>query len=145
MSDPGVGATRGQPVIIIGGGIGGLATALTLHRAGIGCRIYEQSSQIRELGVGINTLPHAIGELADLGLLDALDAAGLRTYELIYMNRFGQEVWRELRGMHAGHPVPQFSIHRGALQAVLRDAVVDRLGPEVICTRPAADRLRPGS
>ena len=134
MSDPGVGATRGQPVIIIGGGIGGLATALTLHRAGIGCRIYEQSSQIRELGVGINTLPHAIGELADLGLLDALDAAGLRTYELIYMNRFGQEVWRELRGMHAGHPVPQFSIHRGALQAVLRDAVVDRLGPEVICT-----------
>jgi glycine/D-amino acid oxidase-like deaminating enzyme len=52
MSDAGVGATRGQPVIIIGGGIGGLATALTLHRAGIGCRIYEQSSQIRELGVG---------------------------------------------------------------------------------------------
>jgi 5-methylphenazine-1-carboxylate 1-monooxygenase len=122
------------PVLIIGGGIGGLATALALHRHGIACRIYEQSSRIRELGVGINTLPHAIGELADLGLLDALDAAGLRTYELIYMNRFGQEVWRELRGLDAGHPLPQFSIHRGALQGVLRDAVVDRLGPEVICT-----------
>ena len=126
--------TDRAPVIIIGGGIGGLATALTLHRRGIECRIYEQSSQIRELGVGINTLPHAIGELADLGLLRALDAAGLRTYELIYMNRFGQEVWRELRGLDAGHPVPQFSIHRGALQGVLRDAVVQRLGPEVICT-----------
>jgi 5-methylphenazine-1-carboxylate 1-monooxygenase len=122
------------PVIIIGGGIGGLATALTLHRRGIECRIYEQSSQIRELGVGINTLPHAIGELAGLGLLDALDAAGLRTYELIYMNRLGQEVWRELRGLDAGYAVPQFSIHRGALQGVLRDAVVDRLGPEVIRT-----------
>lgn len=122
------------PVIIVGGGIGGLATALTLHRRGIACRIYEQSSQIRELGVGINTLPHAIGKLADLGLLDALDAAGLRTYELIYKNRFGQEIWRELRGLDAGHPVPQFSIHRGALQGVLRDAVVARLGAEVICT-----------
>ncbi len=122
------------PVIIVGGGIGGLATALTLHRRGLPCRVYEQSPQIRELGVGINTLPHAIGELAQLGLLDALDAVGLRTYELIYMNRFGQEVWRELRGIDAGHAVPQFSIHRGALQGVLRDAVVERLGAEAICT-----------
>ncbi len=122
------------PVILIGGGIGGLATALTLDRAGIECRVYEQSREIRELGVGINTLPHAIGKLDELGLLDALDDAGLRTYELIYMNRFGQEIWRELRGLDAGHDVPQFSIHRGALQRVLRDAVVQRLGPEAICT-----------
>ena len=127
------GASRG-PIVVIGGGIGGLATALALHRSGLECRVYEQSPQIRELGVGINTLPHAIRELAELGLLDALDAAALRTYELIYMNRFGQEVWRELRGMDAGHPVPQFSIHRGALQGVLRDAVLDRLGPEAIVT-----------
>ena len=129
---------------MIGGGIGGLATALTLHRRGLKCRVYEQSPQIRELGVGINTLPHAIHELAELGLLDALDAAGLRTYELIYMNRFGQEVWRELRGMPAGHPVPQFSIHRGALQAVLRDAVLDRLGPEAIQTAHRLGGLRSG-
>ena len=127
------GASPG-PIIVIGGGIGGLATALTLHRRGLECRVYEQSPHIRELGVGINTLPHAIRELAELDLLDALDGAGLRTYELIYMNRFGQEVWRELRGMDAGHPVPQFSIHRGALQGVLRDAVADRLGPEAIVT-----------
>jgi 2-polyprenyl-6-methoxyphenol hydroxylase-like FAD-dependent oxidoreductase/quercetin dioxygenase-like cupin family protein len=100
----------------------------------LACRVFEQSPQIRELGVGINTLPHAIGELARLGLLERLDAVGLRTYELIYMNRFGQELWRELRGLDAGHPVPQFSIHRGALQGVLRDAVVERLGPDAICT-----------
>ena len=126
--------TGDGPIILIGGGIGGLATALTLHRAGIECRVYEQSREIRELGVGINTLPHAIGELDQLGLLDALDKAGLRTYELIYCNRFGQEMWRELRGLDAGHPVPQFSIHRGALQGVLRDAVVQRLGPEALHT-----------
>jgi 5-methylphenazine-1-carboxylate 1-monooxygenase len=134
MTRAAAGGAPQEPIIVIGGGIGGLATALTLHRRGLKCRVYEQSPQIRELGVGINTLPHAIHELAELGLLDALDAAGLRTYELIYMNRLGQEVWRELRGMPAGHPVPQFSIHRGALQAVLRDAVLDRLGPEAIQT-----------
>jgi 2-polyprenyl-6-methoxyphenol hydroxylase-like FAD-dependent oxidoreductase/quercetin dioxygenase-like cupin family protein len=96
--------------------------------------VFEQSPQIRELGVGINTLPHAIGELAELDLLERLDAVGLRTYELIYMNRFGQEIWRELRGLGAGFPVPQFSIHRGALQGVLRDAVVERLGSDAILT-----------
>ncbi len=120
--------------MVVGGGIGGLATALALHDRGLECRVYEQSPQIRELGVGINTLPHAIAELAELGLLDRLDEAGIRTYELIYMNRLGQVVWRELRGTDAGHPVPQFSIHRGALQGVLRDAVVQRLGPDAIRT-----------
>src|SRR5919201_1605351 len=112
--------------IIVGGGVGGLTTALMLHARGIDCEVYEQSESIRELGVGINTLPHAIKELKELGLLERLDAVAIRTYELIYMNRFGQEVWRELRGTDAGFEVPQFSIHRGALQGVLRDGVVER-------------------
>ena len=88
-------------VIIVGGGIGGLTTALMLHARGIDCEVYEQSDAVRELGVGINTLPHAIKELSELGLLDRLDAVGIRTYELFYTNRFGQEIWRELRGTDA--------------------------------------------
>lgn len=114
--------------IVVGGGIGGLATALSLHAEGIEVEVYEQSRTIRELGVGINTLPHAIKELAALGLLDALDRVGIRTHELIYTNRFGQEVWRDLRGLDAGYEFPQFSIHRGKLQAVLHQAVLDRIG-----------------
>lgn len=121
-------------VIIVGGGIGGLSLALMLHARGIAATVYEQASEIREVGVGINTLPHAIRELADLGLLPALDAAAIRTRELIYMNRFGQTVWREPRGLHAGAPVPQFSIHRGRLQGVIRDAVVARLGADAVRT-----------
>src|ERR1051325_8824514 len=83
--------------IIVGGGVGGLTTALMLHARGIDCEVYEQSDGIRELGVGINTLPHAIKELKELGLLERLDAVAIRTYELFYLNRFGQEIWRELR------------------------------------------------
>jgi len=120
--------------IIVGGGIGGLTTALMLRARGIDCELFEQSDSIRELGVGINTLPHAIRELAGLGLLDRLDAAAVRTDDLYYLNRHGQEVWREPRGLDAGHDVPQFSVHRGRLQSVIHRAVEERLGPEAIHT-----------
>jgi 2-polyprenyl-6-methoxyphenol hydroxylase-like FAD-dependent oxidoreductase len=115
-------------VIIAGGGVGGLVTALMLHARGIDCEIFEQADAMRELGVGINTLPHAIKELADLGLLERLDAVAIRTYELFYTNRFGQEIWRDPRGIDAGYDVPQFSIHRGRLQSVIYQAVRARLG-----------------
>src|SRR5712691_4823912 len=115
-------------VIIVGGGIGGLTTALMLHARGIDCELYEQSETIRELGVGINTLPHAIKELQQLGLLERLDAVAIRTHELIYTNRFGQEIWREPRGIDAGYDVPQFSVHRGRLQGVIYQAARARLG-----------------
>ena len=120
--------------IIVGGGVGGLTTALMLHQRGLACELYEQADQIRELGVGINTLPHAIKELKGLGLIDALDAAAIRTYELFYLNRFGQEIWREPRGLDAGYDVPQFSIHRGRLQGVICEAVCDRLGAGAVRT-----------
>ena len=89
---------------------------------------------MRELGVGINTLPHAIKELAGLELLPRLDAVAIRTYELFYTNRFGQEIWREPRGIDAGYDVPQFSIHRGRLQGVIYQAARARLGESRIHT-----------
>jgi 2-polyprenyl-6-methoxyphenol hydroxylase-like FAD-dependent oxidoreductase len=120
--------------IIVGGGIGGLTTALMLRARGIGCELFEQSDTIRELGVGINTLPHAIRELAGLGLLQKLDDVAIRTDVLYYLNRHGQEVWKESRGIDAGHDVPQFSIHRGRLQSVIHRAVEERLGRDAIHT-----------
>src|SRR4030095_3413281 len=55
--------------IIVGGGIGGLTAALMLHARGIDCEVFEQADAIRELGVGINTPPHATKARAELGLL----------------------------------------------------------------------------
>ena len=114
-------------VLIAGGGVGGLALALMLHQHGFGCTVLEAAAEVKPLGVGINTLPHAIRELAALDLLSALDAVGIRTRELRYLNRFGQEIWQEPRGIWAGHEVPQFSIHRGHLHQVLWQAVEARL------------------
>lgn len=119
-------------VLIVGGGIGGLTTALALQARGVDCVVCEQSSEIRELGVGVNTLPHAIKELAKLGLLDALDRVGVRTAELIYKTASGQPILRQPRGLDAGYDFPQFSIHRGKLQAVLLEAVQTRLGAQSV-------------
>jgi 5-methylphenazine-1-carboxylate 1-monooxygenase len=119
-------------ILIVGGGIGGLATALTLHARGVDCAVYEHSGTIRELGVGINILPHAIKILAELGLLDELDRVAIRTRELIMTDRRSNEIWREARGVYAGYDVPQFSIHRGYLQGVLYRAVRERLGNDAV-------------
>ncbi len=122
-------------IIIVGGGIGGLTLALMLHRAGIGCQVFEAAAEVKPLGVGINVLPHAIRELAALDLLPRLDAIGIRTRQLTYMNHLGQVIWSDPRGLYAGHEVPQFSVHRGLLHTMLWQAAAERLG---------CDALRPG-
>ncbi|HWL19253.1 MAG TPA: flavin-dependent oxidoreductase, partial [Bradyrhizobium sp.] len=85
-------------------------------------------------GVGINVLPHAVRELVELGLLDRLEASGVRTKELAYFSKRGQPIWSEPRGLEAGYKWPQFSIHRGTLQQILLDAATERLGAENILT-----------
>ena len=115
-------------VLVIGGGIGGLTLGLALHRAGIACRIFEAAPEIKPIGVGINLLPHATRELAALGLEDALARVAVTTRESAFFNRFGQLIYSEPVGRYAGYAWPQFSIHRGDLHQVLRDAFLDRAG-----------------
>jgi 2-polyprenyl-6-methoxyphenol hydroxylase-like FAD-dependent oxidoreductase len=118
-------------VLIVGGGIGGLVTALCLERAGIEARVFESTEEIRPLGVGINLLPHSVRVLTALGLDAKLAEAAIPTAELIYFNKFGQLIWREPRGLAAGYHWPQYSIHRGRLQMLLLDAARERLGDAV--------------
>jgi len=126
-------------IVIAGAGIGGLALALLLHQRGIACRVYESAQELRPLGVGINLLPHAVNELEQLGLLDALARRAIPTSALHYYNKFGQPIWREPRGLAAGYPLPQFSIHRGEFQMLLADTVRARLGPDAIVTGMALE------
>ena len=119
-------------VLIAGAGIGGLTLALQLHRVGIPCRIVEAAPQLDALGVGINVLPHASQELHRLGLARELDRVAIRTAESRFYNRFGQFVYAEPLGRSAGYPWPQYSVHRGDLQAVLLAAVRERLGADAV-------------
>ena len=133
MNSPSDARSRSTPrVLVAGGGIGGLVAALTLHEAGYAVRVVEASREIRALGVGINLQPHAVLVLAELGLLDDLRASGVETGALLYVNKFGQTIWQEPRGIAAGYPVPQFSIHRGELHLILLRAVERALGKEAV-------------
>lgn len=120
-------------VIVVGAGIGGLALALALHRAGIPCRVYEAASEIKAVGVGITLLPHSTKQLAELGLEEALASVAVTTSESCFFNRFGQLIHKEPAGRHAGYAQPQFQIHRGDLQMVLFEAFKQRIGADRLC------------
>ncbi len=125
---------RGMKTLIVGGGIGGLSAALSLHRVGIDAHVFESADEIRQLGLGINLLPHAVRELTELGLENDLAQTAIETTRLTYHTKYGRPIWSEPRGLEAGYRWPQFSIHRGALQMILLRAVTDRLGPKRVLT-----------
>ena len=122
-------------VLIVGGGIAGLATALSLHAEGIDVAVRESVPEVQPLGVGINLLPHAVRELDALGVFDELESVGIASTTLAYFSARGQLIWEESRGRAAGYQWPQLSLHRGTLQMVLHLTAVERLG---------ADRVVPG-
>ena len=124
-------------VLIAGAGIGGLTSALALHARGIGARVFESVRELAPLGVGINLLPHAMAVLDELGLQGEIAALGVKTAELCYFNRHGQLIWREPRGLDAGYPVPQISVHRGELQLALSRAGVTGAGARAARHRAA--------
>jgi 2-polyprenyl-6-methoxyphenol hydroxylase-like FAD-dependent oxidoreductase len=119
-----------KPVVIVGGGIGGLTLALSLHQAGIACRVFEAAPEIKPLGVGINLLPHGMREFTELGLQERLARVAVETSELCFYNRFGQFIFKEPRGRFAGYQWPQLSIHRADLHEVLLQSFFERAGRE---------------
>ena len=122
-----------QPdVLIVGGGVGGLTLALSLHQAGVSARVFETAPEIHPLGVGINLLPHGMRELTELGLADTLARHAIETRTLAYYSRYGQPIISDLRGRYAGYDWPQLSIHRADLHQVLLDAVHQRLGADAV-------------
>lgn len=121
-------------VFIIGAGIGGLGAALSLHAAGIDCRVVDRVTELTPVGVGINLQPAAVRELIELGLGEELATMAVPTSQFVHYDRYGNRIWGEPRGRHAGYHWPQYSVHRGELQMLLLRAVRDRLGPEAVTT-----------
>lgn len=119
-------------IAIVGGGIAGLALALHLHARKIPCRVFEAAPEMREVGVGITLLPHAMRELAALDLQEELATCGIENIHSKFYNRFGQLIFTEPRGKYAGYPFPEYGIHRGKLHGVLYRAVRERLGPDAV-------------
>jgi salicylate hydroxylase len=112
---------------IVGAGIGGLSLALALRERGLQAEVFEQASELTEIGAAIGLSANAIREFARLGLAGGLTAASTIPTELIYRH------WRDGSRI-AAHPVrqdgwyekqfgaPWFGIHRADLQKILSAA-----------------------
>ena len=130
-------------VMIAGGGIGGLVTALTLHQIGVPCTVFESVRTLKPLGVGINLQPTAVRDLQDLGLGPRdLDAVGLPALEWALVGLNGNDIYSETRGLEAGYNWPQYAVHRGALHMLLYRTVLERLGPDSVVTGARATGYR---
>ncbi len=122
-----------QRVMIAGGGIGGLVTALTLHQIGVDCVVFESVRSLKPLGVGINLQPNAVRELGDLGLgTEVLDTVGVPAREWALVGLNGNDIYAETRGLEAGYNWPQYAVHRGQFHMLLYRTVLERLGPQAV-------------
>ena len=80
--------------IVLGGGIGGLTTAIMLRRAGAAVRVLEQTPRITEVGAGLQISPNGFVVLEKLGLGSALRAKSVRGQSVLLRDYKGTEVVR---------------------------------------------------
>jgi salicylate hydroxylase len=112
-------------VIVVGGGIGGLATALALRRSGLTVRVLEQAPEFSEVGAGIQLAPNATRLLRSWGLLDPMLEVGIQPKRLVLSDAF---TGAELTAMDLGAPfsarygAPYVVLHRTDLLDVLLEA-----------------------
>ena len=121
-------------VLIAGGGIGGLTTALCLAKRGCRVSVFEQASEFSEVGAGIQLSPNCSRVLHDLGLEEQLRTKAFlpegsqfrhwRTGEVISESVLGETALKK-------YGMPYYHIHRGDLLKILVDATKNRSGIEL--------------
>jgi salicylate hydroxylase len=113
-------------IVIIGAGIGGLATAAALRQHGFEATIYEQASELGEVGAGIQMTPNATKVLTALGLADRLRAVAFEPEAIVGLDwKSGREAFRTpLKGRcDTLYGAGYFQVHRADLHQMLRDSV----------------------
>ncbi len=110
------GRSASEPVLIAGGGIGGLATALALARAGIASHVLESRAEFAAEGAGIQIGPNGTRILQSLGLADALAPyVGVPDAIIVRDGKDGTELARLPFGRWIAerHGAPYWVVHRG--------------------------------
>jgi len=131
-----------ESIGIVGGGIGGIATAVALHQVGINAVVYERAALLREVGVGMMLWPNATRVLRDMGLLEkVLACSGPNTHFLVRANS-----GKVLMNIALGNfDVPAVCARRADLLAVLLTALPRgrvRLGHDLQCLTQSRGKVR---
>jgi salicylate hydroxylase len=132
------------PVLVLGGGIGGLAAALALARKGCRVRLFEQGAELKEIGAGIQLGPNVYHMFEVLGLTTAIERWSAHPENLVMMDALtGEEVTRLPVGSEAFRQrfrgYPYGVIHRGDLYQVLLEACCAERGIELNENRKGMD------
>ena len=143
--------SRADPVLIVGAGIGGLTCALALLQRGIDVEVYEQATELREIGAGVQISANGTRVLNSLGLAHALDACSVRPDAKEIRHWRSGRTWKlfDLGVVsEQRYGAPYLFIHRGDLHRLLADAVqahkpeAIRLGARCIGLESSADAVR---
>ncbi len=134
-------------VVVVGGGIGGLATAFALAREGRAVQVLERAAEFTEVGAGLQMAPNATRLLAGWGLLERVVEVGVRPSRLTFMDALSGEELTSLdlgEDFRARYGAPYVVLHRTDLLQVLVDAcrdagVVLRTHADVTDVVPDAD------
>jgi len=131
-------------VLIAGGGIGGLTTAIALRHQGVEALVLEQAEVMAEIGAGIQIASNAAIVLREIGLEAAIRAAGVKPQSYDYRDlRSGRMLYQAPLGDEAAarYGAPMYNIHRADLVQILSDAVppeAKRFGAR--CTAVSQDK-----
>ena len=110
-------------ILVIGGGISGLATALALHRSGHDVIVFERTQEIKEVGAGLTIWPNAISVLRQLGLGDVIPTIGMPAHYRTIRTWRGELLSQIHVDAIAGSPMQL--MHRADLQDTLFQALKD--------------------
>jgi len=125
-----VGAGRSKRIVIIGGGIGGLAAAVALRQRGFEAHVYERASTIAEVGAGLQVGPNAVKVLYGLGLKEVLHRSAFEPTNMVSIK------WDDASLRHRvplkaiatkEYGAPYMTAHRAHIQAMLHEALPDNV------------------
>jgi 2-polyprenyl-6-methoxyphenol hydroxylase-like FAD-dependent oxidoreductase len=131
-------------VAIVGAGMGGLAAAATLRRAGIDVAVYEQASRFARIGAGIQMMPNSMKVLRGIGIEDRLRAIAFAPFSHLNRDGYTGEITRELPMPETLYGAPYLCMHRADLHDALASAVpgeIVHLGKKLVGLDHAGARV----
>ena len=129
-------------VLIVGGGIGGLAAAVALRRAGFNARVFERAPEIREVGAGVTIWSNAIMALRSLGLGKQVRSLGSEMLRIKVLSGKGKLISSiDVEAISRECGAPSLALHRADLQRMLLDALdTDQVHTAKECVGVTQDR-----
>jgi salicylate hydroxylase len=131
-----------QDIMVVGAGIGGLAAALSLQRAGHRVRVYEQADTLGEVGAGLSISPNGALGLAALGVIDEFRrVAYAPDFQVVRHYQTGRILAQVPRGerLEERYGERYYVVHRADLHTVLAKAVLTNDPKSILTGRRFVD------